>query len=184
MYKKIGFNFFLAICILPCIFTIIFFVLLMVRNDSRMVYHNLPIEYSQRQYGIDVVSTGESADVDFYSGGYHFERCYLGASQNPWGTYYFRHLKRQHPLSFSCYIDSCQWKQKKNNSISFVYSKNKDKGAIYYLELYFYTKYMYRFFWILSNFLNIGIFLFVFYKGKLSILDMCIALFFIIISLF
>lgn len=164
------------------------FVYLTYKADKELIFVDIPVKYTKdditgKEYGITITGSRGNHTVRFESESFpdkEFEATYYMSLPYPQRS--FSSIIESHPKNLLCYLEP-DFREKQGKYTPFVYSGQREKSSVYYLNLVSYVKYQYAFLWI---FLSIFILLMCLFtekiKSKILLVVMLLsAIFFILI---
>ena len=146
------------------------FVYLTYKADKELIFVDIPVKYTKdditgKEYGITITGSRGNHTVRFESESFpdkEFEATYYMSLPYPQRS--FSSIIESHPKNLLCYLEP-DFRENQGKYIPFVYSGQREKSSVYYLNLVSYVKYEYGFLWI---FLSIFILLMCLFTEKIK----------------
>ena len=146
------------------------FVYLTYKADKELIFVDIPVKYTKdditgKEYGITITGSRGNHTVRFESESFpdkEFEATYYMSLPYPQRS--FSSIIESHPKNLLCYLEP-DFRENQRKYIPFVYSGQREKSSVYYLNLVSYVKYEYGFLWI---FLSIFILLMCLFTEKIK----------------
>ena len=129
------------------------FVYLTYKADKELIFVDIPVKYTKdditgKEYGITITGSRGNHTVRFESESFpdkEFEATYYMSLPYPQRS--FSSIIESHPKNLLCYLEP-DFRENQGKYIPFVYSGQREKSSVYYLNLVAYVKYEYGFLWI------------------------------------
>ena len=129
------------------------FVYLTYKADKELIFVDIPVKYTKdditgKEYGITITGSRGNHTVRFESESFpdkEFEATYYMSLPYPQRS--FSSIIESHPKNLLCYLEP-DFRENQGKYIPFVYSGQREKSSVYYLNLVSYVKYEYGFLWI------------------------------------
>lgn len=136
------------------------FVYQTYRADKELVFVDIPVKYRKgeitgKEYGITITTNRGSHTVHLESDsfpGIHFKAHYYMSLPYPQRS--FDAIIESHPASLGCYLEP-DFREKQGTYVPFVYSGQREKDSVYYLNLVSYVKGKYSPLWVFFSFFNL-----------------------------
>lgn len=146
------------------------FAYLTYKADKELIFVDIPVKYTKgditgKEYGITITGSRGNHTVRFESESFpdkEFEATYYMSLPYPQRS--FSSIIESHPKNLLCYLEP-DFRENQGKYIPFVYSGQREKSSVYYLNLVSYVKYEYAFLWI---FLSIFILLMCLFTEKIK----------------
>lgn len=127
------------------------FVYLTYKADKELIFIDIPVKYTKgaitgKEYGITITKDRGSHTIHLESNKFpdkHFKAHYYMSFPYPQRS--FDSIIESHPKTLQCYLEP-DFREKQGKYTPFVYSGQREKSSVYYLNLVSYVKYEYGFF--------------------------------------
>ena len=145
------------------------FVYLAYKADKELIFADIPVKYTKgdftgKEYGITITRNRRSHTIHLKSNKFpdkHFKSHYYMSFPYPQRSF---DSIESHPKTLQCYLEP-DFRKKQEKYTPFVYSGQREKISVYYLNLVSYVKYEYGFLWM---FLSIFILLMCLFTEKIE----------------
>ena len=129
------------------------FVYLTYKADKELIFVDIPVKYTKgditgKEYGITITRNRGRHTIHLESNRFpdkHFKAHYYMSFPYPQRS--FDSIIESHPKTLQCYLEP-DFREKQGKYTPFVYSGQREKSSVYYLNLVSYVKYEYGFLWI------------------------------------
>ena len=136
------------------------FVYLTYKADKELVFVDIPVKYTKddfirKEYGITITGSRGKHTVNFKSDSFpdkEFDATYYMSLPYPQRS--FDNIIESHPKSLQCYLEP-DFREKQGKYTPFVYSGQREKSSVYYLNLVSYVKGEYIPLWVFFAFFNL-----------------------------
>ena len=129
------------------------FIYLTYKADKELIFVDIPVKYTKgditgKEYGITITRDRARRTIHLESNKFpdkHFKAHYYMSFPYPQRS--FDSIIESHPKTLQCYLEP-DFRKKQEKYTPFVYSGQREKSSVYYLNLVSYVKYKYGFLWI------------------------------------
>lgn len=136
------------------------FVYLTYKADKELIFVDIPVKYTKdditgKEYGITITGSRGNHTVRFESESFpdkEFEATYYMSLPYPQRS--FSSIIESHPKNLLCYLEP-DFRENQGKYIPFVYSGQREKSSVYYLNLVAYVKGKYIPLWVFFTFFNL-----------------------------
>ena len=136
------------------------FVYLTNKADKELIFVDIPVKYTKgditgKEYGITITGSRGKHTVWFKSDSFpdkEFEATYYMSLPYPQRS--FSSIIESHPKTLQCYLKP-DFREKQGKYTPFIYSGQREKSSVYYLNLVAYVKGKYIPLWVFFSFFNL-----------------------------
>ena len=136
------------------------FAYLTYKADKELIFVDIPVKYTKdditgKEYGITITGSRGKHTVWFKSDSFpdkDFEATYYMSLPYPQRS--FSSIIESHPKNLLCYLEP-DFRENQGKYIPFVYSGQREKSSVYYLNLVAYVKGKYIPLWVFFSFFNL-----------------------------
>ena len=136
------------------------FAYLTYKADKELIFVDIPVKYTKgditgKEYGITITKDRGSHTIHLDSNRFpdkHFKAHYYMSFPYPQRS--FDSIIESHPKTLQCYLEP-DFREKQGKYTPFVYSGQREKGSVYYLNLVAYVKGKYIPLWVFFSFFNL-----------------------------
>lgn len=136
------------------------FVYLTYKADKELIFIDIPVKYTKgaitgKEYGITITKDRGSHTIHLESNKFpdkHFKAHYYMSFPYPQRS--FDSIIESHPKTLQCYLEP-DFREKQGKYTPFVYSGQREKSSVYYLNLVAYVKGKYIPLWVFFSFFNL-----------------------------
>lgn len=136
------------------------FVYLTYKADKELIFVDIPVKYTKgditgKEYGITITGSRGKHTVWFKSDSFpdkEFEATYYMSLPYPQRS--FSSIIESHPKTLQCYLKP-DFREKQGKYTPFIYSGQREKSSVYYLNLVAYVKGKYIPLWVFFSFFNL-----------------------------
>ena len=136
------------------------FAYLTYKADKELIFVDIPVKYTKgditgKEYGITITKDRGSHTIHLESNKFpdkHFKAHYYMSFPYPQRS--FDSIIESHPKTLQCYLEP-DFREKQGKYTPFVYSGQREKSSVYYLNLVAYVKGKYIPLWVFFTFFNL-----------------------------
>jgi len=136
------------------------FVYLTNKADKELIFVDIPVKYTKgditgKEYGITITRNRGRHTIHLESNRFpdkHFKAHYYMSFPYPQRS--FDSIIESHPKTLQCYLEP-DFREKQGKYTPFVYSGQREKSSVYYLNLVAYVKGKYIPLWVFFTFFNL-----------------------------
>ena len=136
------------------------FVYLTYKADKELIFVDIPVKYTKgdipgKEYGITITGSRGKHTVWFKSDSFpnkEFEATYYMSFPYPQRS--FDSIIESRPKNLLCYLEP-DFREDQGKDTPFVYSGQREKSSVYYLNLVAYVKGKYIPLWVFFSFFNL-----------------------------
>ena len=136
------------------------FVYLTYKADKELIFVDIPVKYTKgditgKEYGITITRNRGRHTIHLESNRFpdkHFKAHYYMSFPYPQRS--FSSIIESHPKTLQCYLKP-DFREKQGKYTPFIYSGQREKSSVYYLNLVAYVKGKYIPLWVFFSFFNL-----------------------------
>lgn len=136
------------------------FAYLTYKADKELIFVDIPVKYTKgditgKEYGITITRNRGRHTIHLESNRFpdkHFKAHYYMSFPYPQRS--FDSIIESHPKTLQCYLEP-DFREKQGKYTPFVYSGQREKSSVYYLNLVAYVKGKYIPLWVFFTFFNL-----------------------------